>query len=95
LEAFFSKGEGKTGKNILPRLALVVHACNPSYSGGRDQVDRGSKPAWANSSARLYFKKTLHQKGAGRVTQGVGSEFKPPYCKKKNSSSRPFYMTVT
>jgi hypothetical protein len=30
--------------------ALVVHACNPSYSGGRDQEDRGLKPALANSS---------------------------------------------
>jgi hypothetical protein len=30
--------------------ALMAHACNPSYySGGRDQEDRGSKPAWANS----------------------------------------------
>jgi hypothetical protein len=27
----------------------VVHACNPSYSGGRDQEDLSSKPAWANS----------------------------------------------
>jgi hypothetical protein len=23
----------------------VAHACNPSYSGGRDQEDRGSKSA--------------------------------------------------
>jgi hypothetical protein len=29
---------------------LVAHACNPSYSGGRDQGDCGSKPAPANSS---------------------------------------------
>jgi hypothetical protein len=29
--------------------ALVAHACNPSYSGGREQEDRGSKPAQANS----------------------------------------------
>jgi hypothetical protein len=28
---------------------LVAHACNPSYSGGRDQEDRGSKSARANS----------------------------------------------
>jgi hypothetical protein len=27
----------------------VAHACNPSYSGGRDQEDQGSKLAWANS----------------------------------------------
>jgi hypothetical protein len=30
--------------------APVAHACNPSYSGGRDQEDRGWKPAQANSS---------------------------------------------
>jgi hypothetical protein len=30
--------------------APVAYACNPSYSGGRDQEDCGSKPAWANSS---------------------------------------------
>jgi hypothetical protein len=27
---------------------LVAHACNPSYSGGRDQEDPGSKPAQGN-----------------------------------------------
>jgi hypothetical protein len=27
----------------------VVYACNPSYSGVRDQKDHGSKPVWANS----------------------------------------------
>jgi hypothetical protein len=29
--------------------APVAHTCNPSYSGGRDQEDRSSKPAQANS----------------------------------------------
>jgi hypothetical protein len=28
---------------------MVAHACNPSYSGGRDQEDGGSKPGWENS----------------------------------------------
>jgi hypothetical protein len=27
----------------------VAHACNPSYSGGRDQEAQGLKPAQANS----------------------------------------------
>jgi hypothetical protein len=27
------------------RQALVVHTCNPSYSGSRDQEDHSSKPA--------------------------------------------------
>jgi hypothetical protein len=30
-------------------MELMAHACNPSYSGGRDQEDQGLKPAWANS----------------------------------------------
>jgi hypothetical protein len=40
----------------------VVHACNPSYSGGRDQEDRGLKPAQANSSARPYLEKPFTKK---------------------------------
>jgi hypothetical protein len=34
---------------------LVAHSCNPSYSGGRDQEDRGSR--------RPYLKNTIHKKG--------------------------------
>jgi hypothetical protein len=30
-------------------LGTVAHACNPSYSGGGDQKDHGSKSALANS----------------------------------------------
>jgi hypothetical protein len=33
---------------FIESLALVAHAYNPSYSGGRDQEDHGSKPPWAN-----------------------------------------------
>jgi hypothetical protein len=29
---------------------LVAHACNPSYSGGRDQEDLSLRPAQANGS---------------------------------------------
>jgi hypothetical protein len=29
---------------------LVAHSCNPTYSGGRDQEEGGSKLALANSS---------------------------------------------
>jgi hypothetical protein len=36
-------------KITIMSQALVAHTCNPSYSGGRDQEDRGLKPAWANS----------------------------------------------
>jgi hypothetical protein len=50
---------------------------NPSYSGGKDQEDRGSKPAWANSSRDPILKKPFTKKRAGGVTQGEGPEFKP------------------
>jgi hypothetical protein len=35
----------KTYLSLVP----VAHTCNPSHSGGRDQEDRGLKPARANS----------------------------------------------
>jgi hypothetical protein len=60
----------------------VAHACNLTYSGGRDQEDSGSKPAQANSSLDTILKKNLHKSRAGGVTQGEGPEFKPQYRKK-------------
>jgi hypothetical protein len=41
---------------------LVAHACNPSYSGGRVQEDRGWRSGWANS-LRSYLEKNNHKKG--------------------------------
>jgi hypothetical protein len=49
----------------------VAHICNPSNPRGRDQEDRGLKPAWANCSTRPYLKKTHHKKRAGGVAQGI------------------------
>jgi hypothetical protein len=40
----------------------LAHACNPSYSGSRDQEDLGWKLAKANSSQDPISKKTLHKK---------------------------------
>jgi hypothetical protein len=67
--------------------APVAHACNPSYSGGRDQEDRGSKPAWVNSSLDPNSK-ILNTKRAGGMAQGEGPEFKPQYCKKKTEKEK-------
>jgi hypothetical protein len=36
--------------------ALVAHACNPSYLGGRDQEDHGSRLAQANSLCDAILK---------------------------------------
>jgi hypothetical protein len=49
--------------NFYCSWALVDHACNPSYSGGRDQEDLGSKPTQANSLQDPISKKTHHKKG--------------------------------
>jgi hypothetical protein len=56
-------------------VKITAHACNPSYSGGRDQEDRSSKPA------EQLVHETLSQKNpspkrAGGVTKGVGPELK-------------------
>jgi hypothetical protein len=60
----------------------MAQTCNCSYSGGRDQEDCGLKPAPANSCETL-FRKNPSQKRAGGLAQGVGPEFKPHYCKRK------------
>jgi hypothetical protein len=49
-------------KCLSPCQTPVAHACNPSNSGGRDQEDRGSKPAWANNSQDPISKKPYHKK---------------------------------
>jgi hypothetical protein len=62
-------------------LVLVDHTCNPSYSGGRDQEDQGSKPDRANSP-REPISKNPHKKRTGGVAQVVAPEFKPQYRNK-------------
>jgi hypothetical protein len=62
---------------------LVAHAYNPSYSGGRNQEDRSSKPAWANSLRDPILRKPS-QKRAGEVAESVGPKFKSQYSKKIN-----------
>jgi hypothetical protein len=37
-------------KNSIEGQVPLANTCNPSYSGGRDLEDPGSKPARANSS---------------------------------------------
>jgi hypothetical protein len=59
--------------------APMVHVFNPSYSGGRDQKNHGSKSAQGNSSWDPTSKKPITKKSfwRGGVAQGVGPEFKP------------------
>jgi hypothetical protein len=91
-------GPNYPGKNPFPPVHLgvggkkepgwvpVAHACNPSYSGGRDQDNCSLKSAWANSSqdpiSKIPNTKQDWQSGSsGRVpTQQV---FKPQNQRKK------------
>jgi hypothetical protein len=61
----------------------LTHTCNPTYSGGRDQEDRSSKPTWASSSQDPISKKKKSQKRTCGVTQGVGPEIKLQHWGKK------------
>jgi hypothetical protein len=67
----------------------VAHACNPSYSGCRDQEDCSLKPVQANSSRDPVSKKPITKKACGMV-QDVGSEFKPPYGKNQSINFNKF-----
>jgi hypothetical protein len=71
----------------------VAHTCNPSYSGGRDQEDSGSKPAQTNSSMRSYLKKTLHKKGLvdWLNVSALSSSPSTAKKKKKNPNSKIFH----
>jgi hypothetical protein len=75
-------------KTIFSQV-LVTHACNPSYSGGRDQEDRGLNTPQADSSARPYLKKPWW---AGGVAKGEGPEFKPPVPPKKKKN--PIFSVI-
>jgi hypothetical protein len=81
-----SKGRTQEGTSRIS----VAHACNPSYSGGRNQEDQGLKSTPANSSQDPISKKPNHRKRAGGVAQGEGPEFKPKYRGKKKKEAVSF-----
>jgi hypothetical protein len=78
---------GDIMKKLLRSRVTVSHACNASYSGGRDQEGHALKPAWANSSLDPVSKNPS-QRRAGRVTQGEGLEFKLQYHKKQTKTNK-------
>jgi hypothetical protein len=58
------------GKARHENFMSLARCCNPSYSGGRGQEDRGWKPTRVNSKTLLRQKPS--QKRAGGVAQGEG-----------------------
>jgi hypothetical protein len=55
VSAFLSKVESSLIK--ISSWALLTHTCNPSYLGGRDQEDQGSKAALDKYFTRPNLKK--------------------------------------
>jgi hypothetical protein len=48
---------------FFPGWAPVALVCNPSYSGGSDQEDHGSRPAQANSMQDPVLKIPITKQG--------------------------------
>jgi hypothetical protein len=67
---------------------LVAHVCSPSYSGGRDQEDSGSRQP-GQIVLNTLPQKPLHKNRAGGMTQGIGPEFKTQYVKKERKHDSP------
>jgi hypothetical protein len=63
--------------------APVAPACNPSYSGGRDQEDRDLKPAQANSSQDPISKKPFTKIGLVEWLEVKVLSSSPSTAKKK------------
>jgi hypothetical protein len=81
--------QGTPASSVAPKTNTSAHwarvavACNPSYSGGRDQEERGSKPAPAKQFGNhLSRKKTLPQKKGW----WSGSRGRPQYRKERKKS---------
>jgi hypothetical protein len=73
---------------------MVVHTCNPSYSGGRDRSTANSRLAQAKLVLRPYLKvKILGMWLSGRV-KAEGPEFNPHEHKKKKKKKKPKVYSV-
>jgi hypothetical protein len=57
------RGVRLDSQKLISQWGTMAHAYNPSYSGGRDQEDHVSKPAWANSSWHSILEKSITRKG--------------------------------
>jgi hypothetical protein len=89
LKSVFLHNNYKNPQSQVP----VAPACNPIYSGGRDQEDGSSEPAWVTSSWEP-ISKIPNTKGAGGVAQDMGPKFKPQYRKKpKQTTKKPWIST--
>jgi hypothetical protein len=68
----------------------MAHACNPSYSGGKDQENRGSKPGQANCSQEPILKKTHHKKVLVEWLKVYALSSSPSTAKKEKRNRRRY-----
>jgi hypothetical protein len=66
--------------------------CNPSYSGGRDQDDGGSKPAQDKSLQDPILKKKLYKKGWQSGSRCRPSTNKQTNKQKSNKNKKIRYL---
>jgi hypothetical protein len=83
------KAEKNRFHSVYSSSAPVVHTCNPSCSGGRNQENHSSKPARANNLRDLISKNPIRKKRAGGMVQVVDHLL----CKHETSSSNPSDQT--
>jgi hypothetical protein len=69
----------------------VAHACNPSYLGGRDQEDQGSKPVQriVRETVSCVSKNPI-TKRAGGVAQVKALSSNPSTAKTKQNNKTPY-----
>jgi hypothetical protein len=65
----------------------VVHACNPSHLGGRDQ-EGGVRSHPGQIVPETLSRKNPSQKRVSGVAQGVGRESKPKYWRGKKKKKK-------
>jgi hypothetical protein len=64
----------------------VPHACNPSYSRGRDQEDHGSKPALGKKFTKPYLKRPFSKIGLVEWLKVKALSSSPSTAKKKKKN---------
>jgi hypothetical protein len=82
-------------RNQIYCWAQMAHACNPSYSGGRDQENCSLKPAQANSSRDPILKNPITKNWAGRVAQVSLHKEKERKWNKYIFLCNPLYLSVS
>jgi hypothetical protein len=78
---------------VITRWALVAHAYNPRYSGGRAQEDWGLKPAQGNCSYGPILKKPITKKSWSSALR-CKPWVQTPVLQKTNKQTKYIYIVI-